>query len=132
MHGIKIFYKLRVRLLLFEEWTAWSNLITSMKLYIRNMVSLRCKMAVKDVLEKLGLHSKTLELGEIEIVEAALSNDIRTQLKSELQKSDLILIEDKKAILIDKIVKVIVEMVHYADQLPKEKYSVYISERFKS
>ena len=129
MHGIKIFYKLRVRLLLFEEWTAWSNLITSMKLYIRNMVSLRCKMAVKDVLEKLGLHSKTLELGEIEIVEAALSNDIRTQLKSELQKSDLILIEDKKAILIDKIVKVIVEMVHYADQLPKEKYSVYISER---
>jgi len=98
-----------------------------MKLYIKNMVSGRCKMAVREVLEKLGLHIKSLELGEVEIEEQNLSPDTRNQLKTNLQKSDLLLIEDKKAILIDKITRVIIEMVHYTDHLPREKYSVYIS-----
>ena len=39
------------------------------------------------------------------------------------------LTEDKKAILIDKVIKVIIEMIHYSDELPKEKYSVYISKK---
>ncbi len=100
-----------------------------MKLYVQNMVSGRCKTAVKDVIEKLGLQIKSLELGEVEIAEESLTPDLRNQLKSNLQKSDLVLLEDKKTILIEKITRVIVEMIHYADHLPKEKYSVYISEK---
>jgi AraC-like DNA-binding protein len=100
-----------------------------MKLYIKNMVSGRCKMAVRDVLENLKLHITSLELGEVEIAEPILTADVRNQLKVNLLKAELVLIEDKKAILIDKISKVIVEMIHYADRLPKEKYSVYISEK---
>ena len=100
-----------------------------MKLYIQNMVSIRCKMVVKDVLEKLGLHYKSVELGEVEIMEPSLSQELRAQLKAALLKSDLVLMEDKKAILIDKVIKVIIEMIHYADELPKEKYSVYISDK---
>jgi AraC-like DNA-binding protein len=102
-----------------------------MKLYIQNMVSIRCKMVVKDILEKLGLHCKTVELGEVEITETSLMPELRDQLKASLLKSDLILMEDKKAILIDKVIKVIIEMIHYADELPKEKYSVYISAKLK-
>jgi AraC-like DNA-binding protein len=88
-------------------------------------------MVVKDILERLGLHCRTVELGEVEIFELSLQPEIMEGLKTELLKSDLILIEDKKSILIDKITRVIIEMVHYADQLPKEKYSVYISDKLK-
>lgn len=102
-----------------------------MKLYIQNMVSIRCKMVVKDVLERLGLNYTSVELGEVEITESSLTQELRDELKAALRRSDLVLLEDKKAILIDKVIKVIIEMVHYADELPKEKYSVYISEKLK-
>src|ERR1022692_1936516 len=36
-------------------------------LFIKNMVSIRCKMVLKAVLEKLGLHYVHLELGKVEI-----------------------------------------------------------------
>ena len=35
-----------------------------MKLYIKNMVCIRCKMVVKQELEKLDLHYTNVELGE--------------------------------------------------------------------
>ena len=37
-----------------------------MKLYIKYMVSIRCKMLVKLELSKLGLHHCTVELGMVE------------------------------------------------------------------
>jgi AraC-like DNA-binding protein len=43
--------------------------------------------------------------------------------------SGLELLDDKKAILIEKIKNVIIEMVHYTDELPKMNYSDYISEK---
>lgn len=36
-----------------------------MKLFIQNMVSLRCKMMVKSELDKLGLDYSSVELGEV-------------------------------------------------------------------
>jgi AraC-like DNA-binding protein len=39
--------------------------------------------------------------------------------------------DDKKAILIERIKSVIVEMVHYMDEMPKTKSSIYISEKLK-
>ena len=43
--------------------------------------------------------------------------------------SGLELMDDKKAMLIEKIKNIIVEMVHYTDELPKVNYSDYISEK---
>ena len=40
-----------------------------MKLFIKYMVSIRCKMLVKAELERLGLHYTTVELGEVDIPE---------------------------------------------------------------
>lgn len=88
-------------------------------------------MVVQDVLERLGLHYNSIELGEVELSVPSLTSELRDQLKESLLKSGLVLMEDKKAILIDKVSKVIIEMIHYADELPKEKYSVYISEKLK-
>lgn len=99
-----------------------------MKLYIKYMVSLRCKMMVKEELKKLGLHFIVVDLGEIDIMED-ITLDQRKALKIGLLESGLELMDDKKAVLIEKIKNVIIEMVHYSDELPKTNYSDYISEK---
>ena len=99
-----------------------------MKLFIKYMVSIRCKMLVKDELTNLGLHFANVDLGTVDIMED-ITNQQREQLKAALLKSGLELMDDKKAILIEKIQNVIVEMVHYADELPKTNFSDYLSEK---
>jgi AraC-like DNA-binding protein len=92
------------------------------------MVSIRCKMMVKDELKKLGLHFILVDLGEVEIMET-LTTEQHRQLKAGLHESGLELMDDKKGILIDKIKNVIIEMVHYADELPKTTFSEYLAEK---
>jgi len=92
------------------------------------MVSTRCKMVVKEELKKLGLHFIMVELGEIEIMEN-ISGEQREQLNAALLHSGLELMDDKRAVLIEKIKIVITEMVHYSDELPTMNYSDYISEK---
>lgn len=101
-----------------------------MKLWIKYMVSIRCKMVVKAELEKLGLRYTVVDLGEADIIDS-ISNEQREQLRLALSKSGLELMDDKKAILVERIKKVVVEMVHYADELPKVKTSEYISGKLK-
>jgi len=90
------------------------------------MVSIRCKMMVKSELDKLGIHYILVDLGEVEIKEDITSKQ-RDQLKIALLKSGLELMDDKKAILIERIKGVIIEMIHYADEVPKTNFSDYIS-----
>jgi AraC-like DNA-binding protein len=99
-----------------------------MKIYIKYMVSIRCKMVVKSELDKLGLHYGAVDLGEVE-VRGQISEETRDALKVALLKSGLELMDDRKAMLIEKIKNVIVEMVHYTDELPRTKNSVFISEK---
>jgi hypothetical protein len=99
-----------------------------MKIHIKYMVSLRCKLVVKSILEKMDLPYKTIELGEVDL-NAALSDEQQGVLSKELLKVGLELLNDKKAVLIDRIKSLIVEMVHYEDELPKLKVSDYISEK---
>lgn len=92
------------------------------------MVSMRCKMIVRDELLKLGLKYIVIDLGMVEILEdiTQAQHDI---LKENLLKSGLELLDDKRSILIDKIKNVIIEMIHYSDEIPKVNYSDYISEK---
>jgi AraC-like DNA-binding protein len=53
----------------------------------------------------------------------------REELKMNLLRSGLELLDDKKSILIDKIKNVIIELIHYSEDLPKVNYSDYISEK---
>ena len=92
------------------------------------MVSLRCKMMVKEELDKLGLHKVVIDLGMVEILED-IQPEQRVQLKNNLLKSGLELLDDSKSILIEKIKSVVTEMVHYSEELPKVNYSDYISEK---
>ncbi len=99
-----------------------------MRLYMKNMVSLRCKMVVKAELEKMKLKHTIVELGEVEIM-GDLSPLNHDQLKAALLKSGLELMDDERAILVEKIKNVIVEMVHYTDELPKVNFSAYLSKK---
>jgi AraC-like DNA-binding protein len=92
------------------------------------MVSNRCKMAVKEELRKLGLHFVVVDLGEVEIMEN-LSPALLEALNAGLQRSGLELMDDKRAIMIEKITRVIIEMVHHSEEIPKVNYSDYISEQ---
>jgi len=85
-------------------------------------------MVVKEVLKELGLHFIVVELGEVDIMET-LSPGQRDQVKASLLECGLELMDDKRAVLIEKIKKVIIEMVHYADERPKTNFSDYISEK---
>ena len=85
-------------------------------------------MLVKAELEKLRLSYNYVELGEVELKEK-MADKKREQLKQALLRSGLELMDDKRSILIEKIKNVIVEMIHYADELPKTNYSTYISKK---
>jgi AraC-like DNA-binding protein len=98
-----------------------------MKLYIKNMVSIRCKIIVRAELEKLGLHPTSVELGEANIVENISSQELE-QLDAALQTTGLKLLEDKRSIIVEKIKNIIVEMIHYSENPPRVNFSEYLSE----
>jgi AraC-like DNA-binding protein len=85
-------------------------------------------MVVKEALEGLGLHSMSVNLGEVEIQED-ITVEQRALVNTVLLRSGLELMDDKKAMLIEKIKNVIIEMVHYSDELPRIKFSTYLSEK---
>ena len=99
-----------------------------MKLYIKYMVSLRCKMVVHQELERLGIKNAVVDLGTVELLEN-ISTEQRQILKGNLLKTGLEVLDDKKSILIEKIKNAVIEMIHYSDALPKENFSDYISEK---
>jgi AraC-like DNA-binding protein len=92
------------------------------------MVSLRCKMIVRAELDNLGLACRVVDLGEVEI-EGSISPEQREHLKIALMRSGLELMDDKKAVLIEKIKTTIIELVHYEEELPKIKNSEYIGNK---
>jgi len=84
-------------------------------------------MLVKDELKKLGLHY-IVNMGEADIMED-ITSEQREQIRIALRESGLELMDDKKAVLIERIKTVIIEMVHYTDELPKTNFSDYLSEK---
>mgnify|MGYP001583154587 FL=1 len=85
-------------------------------------------MAVREELKKLELHFTPVELGEVEIMEN-ITMEQREQIKSGLLLSGLELMDDKRAMLIEKIKNVVVEMVHYTDEVNKVNFSDFLSEK---
>lgn len=99
-----------------------------MKLLIKNMVSLRCKLIVKSQLEEMDVHFSSIELGEVDVMQE-LSLAQRQELKTALLKFGLELIEDKRSILIEKIKNIVVEMIHYSEEPPLLNFSAYLSQK---
>ena len=58
-----------------------------------------------------------------------ISPETRQQLKTGLLESGLELMDDKRAILIEKIKNVIIDLVHHSDQPYKVTFSDYLSDK---
>ena len=101
-----------------------------LKIYIKYMVSARCKIAVKETLEKMGLHYIFVELGEVELMEA-LSAGQKILLKTALIAVGLDLVDDRKSVLIEKIKNIIIENIHYSDEKMIINFSVFLSKKLE-
>lgn len=99
-----------------------------MKLYIKNMVCIRCQLVVKSELEKIGLHHIYVKIGEANIIESITPEQIDL-LDKALRKSGLEIMDDKKSVLVEKIKSTIIELVHYTDEQIKVNLSDYLSEK---
>ena len=98
-----------------------------MTLYIKNMVCSRCKMVVKSEFEKLGLHTISVELGEVELQDTITENQKKILLQN-LQALGFDLIDDKKSKTIEKIKNLIVDLVHHKNNELKVNLSDYLAE----
>jgi AraC-like DNA-binding protein len=92
------------------------------------MVCIRCQMVVKAELEKLGLHYTYVKIGEANIIEDILPEQL-VELDHALKKSGLCLMDDKRSILVEKTKSAIIELVHYTEEQIKVNLSDYLSEK---
>jgi AraC-like DNA-binding protein len=92
------------------------------------MVTIRCKMIVKEILTRLGIEFSTIEIGKIETLHP-ISEETRQLFNAALKETGLELLEDRKAILVEKINTLVIELIHYTDKMPNLKYSSFISEK---
>lgn len=99
-----------------------------MKLYFKYMVSQRCKMLVASELDRLGVGHGVVELGSVSLKDDISSEQLE-ELGKRLMSTGLELLDDKKNILVERIKQVIIEMIHYSDELPKKNYSDVIAEK---
>ena len=97
-----------------------------MKLYIRNMVCRRCKMAVLSELDKLSIKPLSIELGEVELSEP-ISEEQKQSLSQGLHTLGFELIDDRKSKVIEKIKNLIVDLVHNKDNDLKTNLSHYLA-----
>jgi AraC-like DNA-binding protein len=98
------------------------------KIFIRNMVCIRCQMVVKAELEKLGVGYVDVKIGEVNTIEE-IPREKLDQLDIALKKSGLLLMDDKKSILVEKIKGAVIELVHYTEEQIKTNLSDYLSEK---
>ena len=101
---------------------------TFLKLYVKNMVTARCKMLVESVLEVEKIPYVCVELGRIEFAEPLMPEHLDT-LKECLDYYHMPLIDNHNLILVERIKTVVIDMVHAAQRFPGVKHSVYISKK---
>ena len=94
------------------------------------MVCLRCKLVVRDELERLGLVYEDVKLGEVILKDPVAPASIEA-LKLALQRSGLEIIDDKKSQLVEKIKRVVIEQVHYSEEPLLENFSSFLAKTLR-
>jgi AraC-like DNA-binding protein len=90
------------------------------------MVCVRCKMLVKKILDDMQLEYTKIELGVIELKQL-ISKSQKDSLKEILNIWGLVLIEDNKEILVEKIKNSIINMIRNDAIICSIKTSHYLS-----
>ena len=92
------------------------------------MVCIRCQMVVKTELENLGIRYVDVKIGEVITLEVVPREKLE-QLDRALRKAGLMLMDDRKSILVEKIKGAVIELVHYTEEQIKTNLSDYLSEK---
>jgi len=85
-------------------------------------------MAVKTALEEVGVPYTMVRLGEVEI-KKALKPEIKEQLNVALKDAGLELLDDKRAVLVERIKNLIIDLVHYTEEQIRVNLSDYLAEK---
>jgi AraC-like DNA-binding protein len=99
-----------------------------LKLYIKNMVSLRSQVVVKDELVRLGLHPLSVDRGVADIRENPVEEQ-HEELRLALANAGFELVEDRKDILVQQIKNVVIEVVYFSTEPLVYNLSDYLSAR---
>ncbi len=92
------------------------------------MISLNSRNRALDVLTSLGLHPVVADIGEVEIPDNVSSKKFDL-IRRALRRENFELLNNKETILAEKIKYVVVELIHYSEELPDINYSYYISDK---
>lgn len=101
------------------------------KRYVKYMVSLRCKLLLKEELQKSELKYRISPHGAIEILEEVPPSEL-VELNKELQKVGLELLDETDSSLIDRIINTVIEVIHYSDELPNLSFEDIIGKSLGS
>ncbi len=99
-----------------------------MKLYVRNMACLSCKVVVQESLEEMEKQCIKVELGEVETKED-LTDVEKKKLNDRIRKVGLELLENKQGAIIEKIRKVVVDYVYHTEEKLIVNFSDYLSKK---
>lgn len=101
------------------------------KRYVKYVVSLRCKMILKEELQKSGLKYRISPHGAIEFLEESTQTQLE-ELNNNLLKSGLELLDENDSSLIDRIINTVIEVIHYSDELPNLSFEDIIGKSLGS
>lgn len=102
----------------------------TMKIFVKNMVSLRCKIIVKEALERVGIHFVNVEMGEVEILQH-ISREDHLMIANTLLSYGLEVIDNNKLKMTEKIKHIIIELIHHTKEPLEINFSNYLSQRLQ-
>ena len=101
-----------------------------LKFFIKNIVSLGSLMFVRDELDRIGLQTVSIEIGEINAPEKLTPSQYE-MLCLILQQAGIELFEDKKEILVQKMKNLIMEIVYHSDEPLVYNLSSHLTEKLQ-
>lgn len=99
-----------------------------MVLHIKYDINLACKIILQEHLDKLKVPYRIMGLGEIEI-DGTISSETYNELKTEIKRYGIVIIDDPKNILVQRTKYAITEMVYLDGKLPTAKTSAYLAQK---
>lgn len=97
-------------------------------LHIKNVVCRRCKMTLRQILERLRIPYVKISLGEV-VLEEPLTKSQQKAFQSEIKKVGFELLEDKNERLVNAIKSIIISDIYEGEGFSNQNLSVILSEQ---
>jgi AraC-like DNA-binding protein len=99
------------------------------KLFIRNMVCDRCRFAIRDTLDGMGIPYESISLGEANLGKQELDEAQLREFRQKVESLGFELINDRKSRLIESIKTTIITYLQELAGPDKPKLSKFLSDR---